>query len=171
MTYTLIAHTELTSGQSSITFSSIPQTFTDLQLVISARNNEGGFYGYFEVRLNGASSGHTQRILRGNGSGVVSSTNTVIDMAANATGTTANTFNNGQVYIPNYASSVAKSMSVDWVMEQNATEAYQEIKAGLYNSTSPVTSIVLFGFSNFLQFTSATLYGITAGSSGGVVVS
>ena len=39
MTYTLIAHTELTGTQASVTFSSIPATFTDLLLVGSARTS------------------------------------------------------------------------------------------------------------------------------------
>lgn len=43
-TYDSIATTTLTSPSSSVTLSSIPQTFTDLVLVINAKSSSGNFY-------------------------------------------------------------------------------------------------------------------------------
>ena len=65
-----------------------------------------------------------------------------------------------------------ESVSVDSVQENNATEAYQTIVAGLWNDTSAITSMVIGNFGGgFAEHSSASLYGITAGSDGIVAVS
>ena len=56
-------------------------------------------------------------------------------------------------------------------MENNVTEGYQQIAAGLYNSTSAVSSIEIASGGSFVEYSSATLYGITAGSDGTTAVS
>jgi hypothetical protein len=75
---------------------------------------------------------------------------------------TANTFGNTSIYIPNYRSSAAKSFSVDAVTENNATLAYQNIQAGLWNNSAAITSISISFLSggNWAQGSSASLYGI-----------
>lgn len=172
MTYTLIAHTELGSAQANITFSSIPATFTDLVLVYSLRSSGGS--SNFGIRFNGSASNFTNRWMYGTGASVASSSDfgNFIGVAPNS-GWTASTFGNGQLYIPNYAGSSNKSWSVDAVSEQNATESYQTIVAGLWSQTTAINSLQIYQYqgNNIAQFSSATLYGITAGSSGGVVVS
>jgi hypothetical protein len=47
------------------------------------------------------------------------------------------------------------------------------VNAGLWNNTAPITSITLgsLNSASFVTNSSATLYGITKGSSGGVTVS
>jgi hypothetical protein len=171
MTYTLIAHTELTSSQLAIGFTSIPTTFTDLLLVFSGRG-----IGDVKIRFNGSSTLASRRHLFGTGSSTGSGAAT--DGYAGRTAMssfTANTFGNTQIYIPNYRSNTAKSYSVDSVDENNATQAFQVILAGLWSVTDPITSLEIsdlgVGGLQFVQYSSATLYGITAGSSGGVVVS
>ncbi len=177
MTYTLIAHTELGSAQSSISFSSIPATFTDLLLVTSLRGVD-----YGGITLNSNNSNTSMRVLWGTGStafstGYTSFTYNIWQTVAKS-GSTASTFGSGNIYIPNYRSSVAKSISIESVSENNATAAEQIISAALWNNTAVVTSITLTSLDgnlnasgNFAQYSSATLYGITSGSSGGVVVS
>ena len=52
-------------------------------------------------------------------------------------------------------------MSADGVMENNATEAYQNLVAGLWSNTSAITSLTLAkSTGNFVQYSSASLYGI-----------
>jgi hypothetical protein len=176
----LIAHQELASAAASITFSSIPQTFTDLYLVTSLRTtrNTGDFDGLF-LRINGSSaSEYSARLLYGTGSGGGASLSTtqaelIYHHYAVTNIQTANTFANAAMYIPNYTSSSAKSISTDSVTEVNGTTNIMNISAGLWNNSSAITSIS-FGSnssSDFMQYSSATLYGITAGSSGGVTVS
>jgi hypothetical protein len=170
MTYTLIAHQELGSAQGSIVFNSIPQIFTDLKLVISDRSNRAATNDAILINLNGTSS--SGRRLFGTGTTVVSTADTGVLNTADTS--TANTFSNIEVYILNYSVTTRnKSWSADGVTENNGTNAYPSIVAGLYASNSAVTSITLVNETGtaFLQNSSATLYGITAGSSGGVVVS
>jgi hypothetical protein len=179
--WTVIAHTEVGSGgAANITFSSIPATYTDLYLVLSARftSNNATDVG---MRFNGDSTAaiYSMRMLYGTGSSAATASNSssYLVWAAVSAGSsqTANTFGNAMIYIPNYAGSSNKSMTQDSVNENNATAATQMIGAGLWSKTDAITSILLDGVAssggNFVQYTSATLYGITKGSSGGVTVS
>ena len=169
---TLIQTVTLTSDQATITFSSIPQTFTDLYLVVSARSSSSAG-AVFLCRLNSDANNHSSRLLEGNGSSA-SSTSTSIARAGqvNFQASTANTFGNIAVYIPNYRLSQSKSFSSDAVTENNGTLAIADINAVLYTQTAAVTSIQLaVSSAGFAANSSASLYGITSGSSGGVVVS
>ena len=160
----------LAGTQSSITFSSIPQTFTDLFLVYSVRTNQTSFPSAVRVAFNGNTANFTGRYLEGSGSSAASGS--LARYAGAFYDITANTFTNHQMYIPNYASAVAKSFSVDAVTESNTSQAYQDIIAGLWNDTAAITSITLsVGSNSFVQYSSASLYGILAGSDGIVSVS
>jgi len=76
------------------------------------------------------------------------------------------------LYLPNYTSSVAKSVSGDNVSENNATASTQTITAGLWSGTDPITSIEIFGSgTNLAQYSSASLYGMRKGSDGTTTVS
>jgi hypothetical protein len=174
---TLIQHQELGSAQASLTFSSIPQSFTDLYLVVSARLSSANSEGLF-VEFNGSTSGYSARDLYGTGSSAASSTNPygitsklfIGSQASSAQ--TSSTFNSTSVYLPNYTSSNAKSVSAENVMETNATATNMDVLAGLWTGTSAITSIVLTSNNgNLVQHTSATLYGILKGTSNGVTVS
>ena len=161
-------------GAASIDFTSIPGTMTDLMLVMSLRTSDSGTsWTSANLTINGVTTNQTARFLYGAGSGSgASSTNTVIDAWVNSGNSTANTFNNASIYIPNYAGSTNKSFSVDLVTENNTTTALQIIEAGLWSSSAAITSLSYAPASGSLvQYSSATLYGITKGSSGGVTVS
>jgi hypothetical protein len=176
MTYTLIAHTELTSSQSIIEFSSIPATFTDLLVVTSQRASSGSDFPAAGVRFNSATTNYSTRWLLGLGSGSGSSgnnTGTYLRIG-NVPGSsqTASTFSSISVYVPNYRVAAAKSVSADAVAENNSTGGIQNIVAGLWNDTAAITNVrVLIDGFDMVSGSSATLYGITSGSSGGVVVS
>lgn len=177
MTMQVIQHIELGSAQASITFSSIPQDGTDLMLVLSGRadGNSGGNNWYETAVLpNNSSSGLSVRTLFGTGSSAGSNTDTAFSagMIAGAA-TTSNTFGNNVIYFPNYTSSANKSFSVDSVYENNGTQAFQTIIAGLWANTAAITSIVLDPAvsGNFVTGSSATLYKITKGSDGTTTVS
>jgi hypothetical protein len=64
------------------------------------------------------------------------------------------------IYIPNYAGSSNKSVSIDSVTENNATGAYSGLTAALFASTAAITSFGISTGSNFVQYSTATLYGI-----------
>jgi hypothetical protein len=172
--WTRIQHIEVPSAQANIEFTSIAQTYTDLVIMISARSNHAGSFADIRVGPNGSTSNLTIRRLFGTGSAATSDNPATDLMIGNADGSTASTFNNFMVYIPNYTSSNAKSISADYVAENNATLGYAGISAGLWNPSpqAAITSITLsWNAGNFMTNSSATLYGITKGSSGGVTVS
>lgn len=171
----VIQHQELASAQASITFSSIPQTYTDLLLVFSARSNRTSApVDTVRARFNGVTTGYNYRALEGTGSGTSSFTSTSFNAGIAATDNcTASTFGNSSLYIPNYTSANAKSGSADGVSENNATGANQFLTVSYSTATAAITSIEIAPETGtqFNQYTSATLFGITKGSSGGVVVS
>ncbi len=172
--WTRITHTEVgASGAANIQFTSIPATYTDLVILVSARADRNTYFDNINVIPNGATTGRTTRILFGDGSGRQSFTEAYISAYGSSTTATASTFGNSLIYIPSYRSNLAKSFSMDSVSENNATSAVQSISAGAWTGTDPITSITLDqgDGSNWVQGTMATLYGITAGSSGGVTVS
>lgn len=172
--WTVIGHTEVGSGgAANITFSSIPATYTDLCLLFSVRQTASGV-NQTKLEFNGSTSNFSYRYLEGTGSATSSAANANAAQGGLTQGTasTADTFASNSFYIPNYAGTTAKSWSIDAVTENNATLAVQHIVAGLWNQTTAINSVTIKPDSlNFAQYSSATLYGITRGSSGGVTVS
>lgn len=168
MTMTLVQTVTVGSGgAASIDFTSIPQTMTDLVLVLS-----GAGTGDIKIKFNGSGSLASRRSLSGNGSSVASGNGTDGYAGRSNAAGIANTFGNTVIYIPNYAASTYKSYSVDSVDENNGTTAYQILVAGLWSNTAAITSIELsdYGSSlNFSQYSTATLYGILKGSGGATV--
>jgi len=165
-------------GASSISFTSIPQTYTDLVLKISSRGTNSGTAVAYEISFNGNTSNFSSIILGGNGSSVFSYSNQPRRIGlTSAAGATASTFANGEIYIPNYAGSNNKSYSADAVSENNATSAEIAMFAGLWSNTAAITSVTLTPqFDNFAQYSTATLYGVTsagygAKATGGIITS
>jgi hypothetical protein len=171
MTMQLIETKTLGAAAASIEFTSIPQTYTDIVILGSARNTATSVDTLL-FSLNGSTTGFTARFLEGNGASA--SSGTIARFAANAVGgtETSNTFSNFQIYIPNYAGSTNKSYSTDTVSENNATTALQPLIAGLWSNTAAISSLTLTTNSGDLAIgTTISLYGITKGSDGIVTTS
>jgi len=154
-------------GAADITFSSIPQTYTDLKIVLSGRSTQGNVYGGGALQFNAdTASNYRFRRLRGDGSITASDNSTSSAFISNwdvaGANATASVFSNIEFYIPNYTSANAKSVSIDYVGENNATEAHMGIIAGLWTGTAAITSIKLYSAGgNLVQYTTATLYGVS----------
>ena len=160
-------------GAASITFSSIPDTFTDLKLVCSIRSSRTAVVDGLLVKPNNSGSNFSYRRLYGSGSSAVAATGSTAELALiNSADNTSNTFGNAAIYIPNYAGSQNKTFSADSVTENNATSAFPSFYAGLWSDTSAITSLVLSSATgnNFVEHSTATLYGILAGSDGTTTV-
>jgi hypothetical protein len=170
----VIQHVELSSNTVSITFSSIPQTYTDLVVLFSLRLSQSN--DYIRLELNGSPTSISSRSLQGNGTSATSYSTgaNLYNGGVVPSNHTASTFSNGTLYLPNYTSSANKSFSIDTVSENNATSALSDIHAGLRSNTEAITSLTISApdiFMNFLaQYSSATLYGIKSGSDGIVTV-
>jgi hypothetical protein len=65
-TYALIASTTTTNGQTSLSFSSIPSTYTDLVVVANCRNNSGTYDLQLRVNSDGGSN-YSRTYLVGDG--------------------------------------------------------------------------------------------------------
>lgn len=155
---TLIQQITLNQSAGSVTFT-VPSGYTDLRIVMSARqdNNDTAMGS---LRING-SVNYDGKLLGGNGSTTWSQGSPLYGIVpANAT---ANTFNNAEIYIPNYSGSQIKSFSVDSVNENNSSSAVAAIFAGYWNTTSAITSIDIFAYGggNLVAGSTFTLYGIT----------
>ena len=170
----LIESKTLGTAAASIEFTSIPQTYTDLLVLLSLRMARATTGGNVNMKINTLTTGLTKRMLIGSGSAVSSDGSSGNPLFyANAANQTANTFGNVSMYFPNYAGSTNKSFSIDAVDESNATESYQEITANLWSNTAAITSLSWedAGGSNWVIGTTVSLYGITKGSDGIVTTS
>lgn len=157
-------------GTTSIDFTNIPQVYTDLQLIVSLRST--GTNGTCVVYFNNDTTNGNYSVLRlyANPSSTISSQSYSAPyfIYSNQSGNTASTFSNGQVYIPNYVSSTQKSISSEIVNENNASSSDLFLNIGKWNGTSAINRITIQQAidTGFVQYSSASLYGILKGSGG-----
>ena len=159
-TYKAIATVTVGSGgASTMSFSSIPSTYTDLQLLITSKTSSNN---YIKLNINSDSgSNYTYKVLRGTGSAAGSFNQVDWTGTAYVFGYSDSGWSSHSVYIPNYTGSNNKSISSDSVQEANTTTAYSWLGAGLWSNTSAITSISIASQTlNFDQYSTATLYGI-----------
>jgi hypothetical protein len=171
-TMKLISSYTATGTVSSIDFSSIPQTYTDLMLYASLRISGSGEVSppmaRGELVINNTTTGgfYNVQLLYGEagvgaGAGSPSDRNFYSGVAV-ASGATANTFSNCSFYITNYASSAVKSCNIDSASENVGTYPGASITGFSWTSTSPINRLTLkdYGGSSFVQYSSFFLYGI-----------
>ena len=163
-TYEPIATTTLTSAAASITFSSIPATYTDLRLVLVASNTINNYNIRF--RFNGdTTANYNDIVLYGNRSAAACSTD------SNITENIAN-YSLGMPITPiyglytfdvmGYAGSTYKT-TMNTASEDQLTQGEVSTIINMWESTSIITQIsVRVTGANFTIGTSATLYGIKA---------
>lgn len=153
-------------GAASIAFSSIPSTFTDIAIELSIRADTSSGAD-LQVKFNSSGSSYSDKVLYGTGSAAGSAGGLGGGVNIYGGGTdnaarTSNTFSSVNAYIPNYAGSTNKSMSLEYAMENNATEAYMGLVAGLWSNTAAINNVTftLGGGNNFVQYSTAYLYGV-----------
>jgi hypothetical protein len=152
-------------GAASMDFTSIPQTYTDLQIVVSSRTSRADASDYFTIAFNSDTTGanYSYRDLIGSGTAASSSASTASLSGGETVGNnaTASIFGNAQVYIANYTSSNHKLFNNEAVAENNLAGAFMNMTSGVWKNTAAITSIaVTRGIANFNEYSTATLYGI-----------
>jgi hypothetical protein len=160
-------------GASSIDFTNIPQNYTDLLVVYSLRSTYASDSNTIYISFNGSTSSFSDKGIYGNGASAASNSSARNIGALPAATATANTFSNGQVYIPNYTSSNYKSFSVDNVQENNVTATYTDLRAGLWSNNAAINQVtIISNVNNLAQNSTATLYGISNGvkATGGTII-
>jgi len=160
----LISSQTLGSTAATVTFSSIPGTFTDLVLKWSVRDTNPGTGANYLVTINSDITNNSDTYLRGNGSAASSNFATaqvgLFGGFNNGDTSTANVYSNGEMYIPNYAASAKKPISAFGVNEDNASFASIYAVANLNSGTAAVTSLTLKASVLFMTYSSFYLYGI-----------
>lgn len=168
MTYTPLATNTLTTSSTTVTFSSIPQTYTDLVLVmqpaadvgdenvgIRFNGDTGANYSYTRVGANNTAGSYSSNRVTG-----FTRINTI-----EAAGTSPNLGNLIIVSnIMNYANSTTYKTALNRSGQVGGTYNGVEIFAGLWRNTAAITSITVMqgGTRTFLAGSTFTLYGILA---------
>jgi hypothetical protein len=167
-TYEPIATSTTNSSVASVTFNSIPQTYTDLVIVAFAANSSSDASTTGYMQFNGdTASNYTDLLL-------YTETNNVITTFALNNRSSAglwtimgntNTSRRGliQMHILNYTST---NMFKSWLgrvsTATSASSRWVNTSTGTWRSTSAITSIVLGGGTNWQDGCTFTLYGIKA---------
>jgi len=170
MSMTPIFHTKLDASTTSIDFTSIPQTYTHLYLVISSRHTNLVIDG--QLYINGTGGTRTSTYAQTNGI-PTSTTGGIIGVFANRSSQVSGSFANSTALIMNYTEAREHRISVETVEVGTGSAVFLLFGGNYTTSTAPVTSISILGTSgaNMDVGSSATLYGITAGSDGITTVS
>jgi hypothetical protein len=171
-TYVLISSQVLGTSAASVTFSSIPQTYTDLVLRSSARSNyvsSSSDIAKININSDTTIGNYSATYVQGNyttsssgrnGGGIGYDSTMLIEGGSN----TANTFSSTEWYIPNYTLTGVKQ-SVDFDVVESAGPGiytnFIKLNAHYYLGTSAITAITLTGGSGTLSTGSSFyLYGI-----------
>ena len=161
-TYKKIAVVTVGSGGSAtMSFTSIPQTYTDLVLVTSARNSVADSATL--ITINGSTSNFSGKQVETNIQNAISSNSLTRSwFLIGGSSFTANTFASTTMYIPNYTSSNYKIGLTENVTENGAVVADLSFQIGLWSDSSAISSITITPGSsgNFVQYSTASLYGI-----------
>ena len=163
-----IATVTVGSPQSTITFSSIPQTYKHLQLRITGRGTNASNQQEMAMTYNGNTSGvYSRHLLYGNGSSIEADgrggTDPTFFMCWIAGGNaTANAHGICIVDIMDYTSGKTKTTSVLTALDRNGG-GLVGIESSHFDSTSGISSISMItqpAGNNFAQYSSFALYGI-----------
>ena len=162
-TYTLISSVTVGSGgAASMSFTSIPATYTDLVVLWSARTSSSQTSTNTEISFNGSTSNISGRYLEGSGSGAGSGSYARFVGTDNAATSTGSIFSNNMVYISNYAGSNYKPFSADSGQENTTSQAQITLNGGLWSQGTVITSVTLTpATSSYVQYSTAYLYGIS----------
>lgn len=168
-TYTLIASNTLSSSAASVTFSSIPSTYTDLVVRMSLRMDTTSNYTKgLRYKINGTTANYSRTVLGGYGTGYFSNRASATafqyggEIITDYSTMTTNTFANTELYIPSYTASQNKPMGLFGVSENNNADwAYIDAHAHLWSNTAAISSLEFYPeVGNWKSGSSFFLYGI-----------
>lgn len=166
-TYSLIQGQTVSAsgGATTIVFSSIPQGYTDLCVLLSGR--DGSYASALStayMTFNGNTANYNNRWLFNNsGTTGTSQGYTSGVYLVNMPGTLAasSVFGNVQAYITNYSSTTTqKTLTVMDGMANTSTSVYFSILGATWADNSAITSITLAADGKYAQYSTAYLYGI-----------
>lgn len=158
-TYTPINSTTLTASSSSISFSSIPSTYTDLVLIIAGAPT--GYTGAYSLRFNSDSgSNYSGTGMYGNGSSAGSYRQTNATKAYLGDGANSSQLLN-IISIQNYSNTTTYKTFIN--KKAQTTSSSVEATVDLWRSTAAINAITILPDSNAFDVgTVFSLYGIKA---------
>ena len=162
-TYEPIATQTLGSNTASITFNSIPSTYTDLRVIIASAYTSNT--ASINMRFNGdTASNYSCTQLSGGGASAYSNRSTSMTYARilgldNGTSTSIPHMSTTDIF--SYSSSTFKTLLTMSASDQNGSGAIENI-VNLWRSTSAINSVQVLaqGSGLLVTGTTATLYGI-----------
>lgn len=165
-------------GSANVTFSNIPQTYTDLRIVYSSRDtnaNSGNAFANINLTINGDSlTNYSSLLLYGLGTSVgysnLPSASGIGVLYHPSSSATSSTFSSNEVNFLDYSGSNHKIIISDGNALTNSASPFNYLTVGKWTNTSAITSINLQSMTLFNQHSTFTLYGIknvakTAGNS------
>lgn len=172
-TYKLIAKSILSSGTSNVSFSSIPATYTDLHLLITARTNYAvDNQDPIKITINGNSSAYYDAAIYDYQAGSMYATvNTAnahfLSFSSQTQNNPSNYFALIDIYFPNYSSTSYGKVAQSYFATNNTNLSNVFIlgsQAFYHNTTSAISTISLTpqNGTNFVTNSSFYLYGIGA---------
>ena len=169
VTYEPIATTTLSSQSTTITFSSIPQTYTDLRFVFLGYEQENSSITK-RFRFNGDTGSNYNHIhMTATGASRVGSSEasgTGMRFASNQIGDPSGVNTLATIDILNYTGSQLKTtiQQVSSMADAGGNSGYVQKGLGMWNSTAAINSVVFMflNSSNYGAGTMVTLYGIKA---------
>jgi hypothetical protein len=165
--YIRIAQNILTTTAASVTFSSIPQTYQNLMLRVSARSDSGADRDSLIFTINGDTNG--ANYLRGwasrsNGSDQFDNSSNSRTLSFSCVGgtATANVFSSTEITISRYTQSVTKLLGFYATSTDGDSDSILNIGSLIWPFNSAITDLVLAPSSggNFVAGTTINLYGI-----------
>lgn len=168
-TYEPISTQTLGTATATVTFSSIPQTYTDLICVMEGRGSRADFDDEVKIQFNSdTASNYSTTLLSGSGSAAsssrASSASFIIGRITSASATASNR-SNMIININNYSNATTYKTVLLRLNEppSGGADYGVALHAGLWRNTAAVTTLTLTTTNgNFNSGCNFTLYGIKA---------
>lgn len=164
--YSLIAKNILTDNSTtSVTFAGISDTYTDLVLRIGARSTFATTFTNFRISFNDTSTNVYSTTYFNNFNGTANSFRDTgntwfYQVYVPGSTTVTNAFGSMEIYIPNYTATRNKPVSLMALSPNNASGYVISAGAGLFRSSSAISSIIMSTTTAFESGSSFFLYGI-----------
>lgn len=160
-TYVPIQAITLSSATATVEFTGIPQTYTDLILVVNGFGTAATFY---EAQINGDTGSNYTRIqMNGNGSTATSGVNNGISVIYGEYGSSSTDIGISTMQFNSYANATINKTIIE---RGNAIANYIYASATLWNNTNAINRITVKAANsgNHGSGTTFTLYGIGSGA-------
>lgn len=156
-TYEPIATTTLSSAAASVTFSSISGSYTDLVLIVNAKNTTGSQSPYLQFNSD-TGSNYSETYLRGDGT--TASSGRDLSQTKGYVAFLNNEWGNAIINIQNYSNTTTYKT----IISRSARSTMTAAVVTLWRSTSAITSVLINadGGDTFVAGSTFTLYGIKA---------